>query len=91
MAKEFFVNVFFDIANVDFLCYMRYVLMLHMLFLNVAKKFTCCKKIYILHATFMHVATGIFNTKLPFDARGSDVRVRALVVPIYILSQLNII
>ena len=85
MAKEFFVNVFFDIANVDFLCYMRYVLMLHMLFLNVAKK------IYMLHATFMHVATGIFNTKLPFDARGSDVRVRALVVPIYILSQLNII
>ena len=85
MAKEFFVNVFFNVANVDFLCYMRYVLMLHMLFLNVAKK------IYMLHATFMHVATGIFNTKLPFDARGSDVRVRALVVPIYILSQLNII
>jgi hypothetical protein len=40
MARKFFVNVFFDVANVDFLCYMRYSLMLHMLFLNVAKKFT---------------------------------------------------
>ena len=64
MDKKFFVNVFFNVANVDFF-------MLHALlcFDVVYVIFKCCKKIYMLHATFTHITEGIFDAKLPSDTR----------------------
>jgi hypothetical protein len=63
MAKKFFVNVFFW-------CCKRWLFTLHALFFDVAYIiFKCCKKFYMLYATFTHVAAGIFAAKLPSDAR----------------------
>ena len=55
MAKKFFVNLFFNIANVDFFT-------LHALFFDVAYAiFKCFRKNYMLHATFTHVVAGMFT------------------------------
>jgi hypothetical protein len=58
---------FFDVANVDFLRYMRYSLMLHILFLNVAKNFTCCMQ----HLRMLRREFSLLNYH---PMLGSDVR-----------------
>ena len=66
MAKKFFVNVFFNVANVDFLHYICYSF-------DVAYViFKCCKKNYMLHATSYTVAAGVFPLDEASDASRPD-------------------